>query len=243
MVDRYFEGRNPIGRRFREGAADSLPLIAIVGVVPDMQVQGGRPTADPDYEPAGYYLPLLQHDATGMSIAATPPGGDALSLTRVVRQVVRGVDTNVPIFNVFSQAEVIHRSTWFYGVFGTVFIVFGVAALLMASVGLYGVLSFAVSRRTHEMGIRMALGAGSGDVIGLVARQGAGQLVIGLGIGLVLAFGVTRMVAILMYQVDPQDPVVFGGVLLLIVMVGMAAAVFPARRATGVDPVEALRSN
>ena len=92
------------------------------------------------------------------------------------------------------------------------------------------------------MGIRMALGAASRDVIGLVARQGAGQLGLGLAIGLVLAFGVTRVVAVLMYQVDPQDPVVFASVLSLILVVGMSAAIFPARRATGVDPVEALRS-
>jgi ABC-type antimicrobial peptide transport system permease subunit len=92
------------------------------------------------------------------------------------------------------------------------------------------------------MGIRMALGAGSRDVIGLVARQGAGQLAIGLGIGFVLAFGVTRVVSFLMYDVDPRDPTVFGAVFGLIVLVGMAAAVFPAWRATSVSPVEALRS-
>ena len=147
-----------------------------------------------------------------------------------------------PVFNVFTEAEVIDRDIWFYSVFGTVFIVFGAAALFMASVGLYGVLSFAVSRRTQEMGIRMALGAGSRQVIGLVARQGAGQLAIGLGIGLVLAFGVTRVIAILLYDVDPQDPAIFAGVFSLIIVVGMAAAVFPALRATRVDPVEALRS-
>ena len=136
----------------------------------------------------------------------------------------------------------VERQVWFYSVFDTVFIAFGLAALFMASVGLYGVLSFAVSRRTQEMGIRMALGAASGDVVRLVARQGAGQLGIGLAIGLVLAFGVTRIVSILMYEVDPQDPMVFGGVVSLIIVVGMAAAVFPARRATSVNPVEALRA-
>jgi ABC-type antimicrobial peptide transport system permease subunit len=127
-------------------------------------------------------------------------------------------------------------------VFGTVFIVFGAAALFMATVGLYGVLSFAVSRRTQEMGIRMALGAASRDVVGLVARQGARQLGIGVTIGLLLAFGVTRVIGLLMYQVDPQDPTVFGAVLAVIVVVGMSAAIVPARRATGVDPVTALRA-
>ena len=166
-----------------------------------------------------------------------------MSVTPDVRSAVRRLDPNLPIYNVWSQSTVIDRAIWFYGVFGTVFIVFGVAALFMASVGLYGVLSFAVSRRTQEMGIRMALGANGRSVVGLVARQGAGQLAIGLGIGMALAFGVTRLIGILMFNVDPQDPVVFGGVTAVILLVGTVAAVYPARRATSVDPVVALRSD
>lgn len=239
MVDRYFSGQNPIGRRFREGASDALPVLTVVGVVPDLLMDGPQGQA---YEPAGYYVPLRQSDASFMSIVALTRSGSATSITPDVRGAVRRVDADLPIFDVFSQAEVADRQTWFFGTFGTVFIVFGVAALLMASVGLYGMLSFAVSRRTQEMGIRMALGAAPRDVIGFVARQGALQLGIGLAIGLAMAFGVTRVVAILMYQVDPQDPAVFGGVISLIVVVGMAAAYFPARRATSVDPVEALRA-
>ena len=242
MVDRYFDGQDPIGRRFREGASDTLPMLTVVGVVPDLDLSGGTPRVVPEWEPAGYYVPLAQDDQSFLTIVALARGGDALSIAADVRAAVRRLDPDLPIYNVFSQAEIIERSTWHYGVFGTVFIVFGAAALFMASVGLYGVLSFAVSRRTQEMGIRMALGAGSREVVALVARQGVGQLGIGLGIGLLLAFGVTRLVSILMYDVDPQDPVVFAGVLALILLVGIAAAVFPARRATSVDPVEALRS-
>ncbi|MEM7414059.1 MAG: ABC transporter permease [Gemmatimonadota bacterium] len=241
MVDRYFDGQNPIGRRFREGVSDTLPLITVVGVAPDLHMAGPQIQGEA-FEPAGFYRPLSQNDARFMTIVANARAGSGTALTGDVRAAVRRVDGDLPIYAVFDQTELIDRAIWFFGVFGTVFIVFGLAALFMASVGLYGVLSFAVSRRTQEMGIRMALGAASRDVIGLVARQGAGQLGIGLAIGLVLAFGVTRVVALLMYQVDPQDPVVFGSVLTLIVLVGMSAAYFPARRATGVDPVEALRS-
>jgi len=241
MVDRYFDGQNAIGRRFREGAADSLPLITIVGVAPDLHM-GGPQLQGQDFEPAGYYIPLRQSDARFLSVAALARSGDATAITGDVRAAVRRVDPNLPIYNVFSEAEVIDRQMWFFGVFGTVFIVFGLAALFMASVGLYGVLSFTVSRRTQEMGIRMALGAASRDVIGLIARQGASQLGIGLAIGLGLAFGVTQVVAFLMYEVDPRDPVIFGGVVALIVVVGMAASYFPARRATSVNPVQALRA-
>ena len=154
---------------------------------------------------------------------------------------MRRVDADLPIYDVRTEADVIDRGIWFFSVFGTVFIIFGLAALFMASVGLYGVLSFAVVRRTQEMGIRMALGAGSGAVVRLIARQAAVQLGVGLGIGLALAFGVTRLIGILMFNVDPQDPMVFGMVFGSIIIVGMAAAVFPARRATSVNPVEALR--
>ena len=241
LVERYFGGGNAIGRRFREGVSDTLPLITVVGVAPDLHMAGPAIQGE-DFEPAGYYVPLKQADASFMSLAALTRGGNATSITGDVRAAVRRVDPDLPVYEVFSEADVIDRQMWFYSVFGTVFIMFGLAALFMASVGLYGVLSFAVSRRTQEMGIRMALGAASRDVIGLVAKQGAAQLGLGLAIGSVLAFGVTRVVGILMYQVDPQDPMVFGGVLSLIVVVGMSAAIFPARRATSVNPVQALRS-
>lgn len=241
MVERYFEGENPIGQRFRIGTSDTLPLLTIVGVAPDLHMAGPQ-IAGEDWEPAGIYVPLAQRDSRFMTITALTRRAVGTAITGDVRAAVRRVDPDLPIYNVFTEAEVIDRQMWFFGVFGTVFIVFGLAALFMASVGLYGVLSFAVSRRTQEMGIRMALGAASRDVVGLIARQGAQQLGIGLLIGLVLAFGVTRVVGVLMYQVDPQDPVVFATVLSLIVVVGMSAAVFPARRATSVDPVEALRA-
>lgn len=242
FVDRYFDGRSPVGAQFRVGAADTLPYLTVIGVVPDMQMQGSLPEGFPGYEPAGYYVPLEQSDASFISMVVIPRAGDALALTSDIRDAVRRLDPDLPIYDVWTQATVIARQNWFFGVFGTVFIVFGLAALFMASVGLYGVLSFAVTRRTQEMGIRMALGAGSRQVVGLVARQGARQLGLGLFIGMGLAFGLTRLIGVIMYNVDPQDPLIFGGVFTTIVVVGMAAAVFPAIRATSVDPVVALRA-
>ena len=241
MVDRYFGGENPIGRQIRLGASDTLPLLTIVGIAPDLHMDGLEIQGE-EFEPAGLYLPIGQSDLSFMSVAALT-GGDATSLVGELRSAVQRVDADLPIYEVYTQAEVVDRQVWFFRVFGTVFIAFGAAALFMASVGLYGVLSFAVSRRTQEMGIRMALGAASQDVVRLVARQGAGQLGLGLGIGVLIAFGITRAIGLLMYQVDPQDPVVFASVFSLIVLVGMSAAVFPALRATGVDPVTALRSD
>jgi hypothetical protein len=237
MVDRYFDG-NALGRQFRKGMSDTLPRLTVIGVVPDLDLV---PPGLDDFEPAMYYVPLRQSDAGQLAIAARPRAGDPLALTPDVRAAVSRVEAEMPIFDVWTEVELIDRRTWFVGVFGTVFIVFGLAALFMASVGLYGVLAFSVSRRTKEMGIRMALGANTRDVIGLVLRQGASQLGLGLALGLALAFGVTRLIVFLMFDVDPQDPLVFGGVVALIVLVGLAAAFFPARKATGVAPVAALR--
>jgi ABC-type antimicrobial peptide transport system permease subunit len=106
---------------------------------------------------------------------------------------------------------------------------------------LYGVLAFSVSRRTQEMGIRMALGANAGNVIRLVLRQGLVQLGIGLGIGLAMAFGLSNIVAVVMFEVQPRDPMVFGSIVGVIAIVGLLASFVPARRATRVDPMEALR--
>ena len=164
-----------------------------------------------------------------------------MTITPDVRRAVRAVDTDLPIYNVLSMDSAIDRNMWFYKVFGTLFIIFGAAALFMASVGLYAVLAFSVSRRTQEMGIRMALGANAGDVIRLVLRQGLMQLGVGLIIGLGLAFGLSNIVAIVMFDVQPRDPTVFGSIVGVIVIVGLLASFVPARRATRVDPMEALR--
>jgi ABC-type antimicrobial peptide transport system permease subunit len=177
-----------------------------------------------------------------MSVAVAPRPGAQTAMFGDLRRVVQRLDPDLPIYDLFTQAQVIDRSVWYYSVFGIIFITFGIAALFMASVGLYGVLSFAVSRRTQEMGIRIALGASGRDVFELVARQGAGQVGIGLAIGMALAFAVTRLIRILMFNVDSQDPLVFAVVFLTILAVGVAAAFFPARRATSVDPVDALRA-
>ena len=211
-----------------------------MGVAPNMRMEGlGNP--DDERESPGYYIPLPQRNLRFMSIAVRARGPNALALTSEVRNAIRGIDPNLPIYNVDTLQGVIDSDTWFFNVFGTLFIVFGAAALFLASVGLYGVLAFSVSRRVKEMGIRMALGASAKEVITLILRQGGMQLGIGLVIGLAMAFGLSRIVAILMFDVEPRDPVVFGAITLLIAIVGLAASFIPARRATAVDPMVALR--
>jgi ABC-type antimicrobial peptide transport system permease subunit len=175
-------------------------------------------------------------------MAVQVAGGDPMAVARGVREAVRSLNPNLPIYNVESMATVARRAGWFLSVFGSLFIAFGAAALFMATVGLYGVLSFSVSRRIREMGIRMALGASPPTVVRMIMQQGARQLAVGLGLGLLMAFGLTRLVAILMFEVTPQDPPVFTGVTILIATVGMLASFIPARQATRAEPTAALRA-
>ncbi len=242
MVDRYFGGQNPLGRRFREGISDTLPLVTVVGVVPDLHVQPPNFGAVEDYEPAAYYIPLDQADYAFVTIAALARGNAAAPLARDLRTAVGRLDGTIPIYWVMSQREAIDQATAWVATFGTVFVVFGLAALFIASVGLYGVLSFGVARRTAEMGIRMALGADAGRVIRLVVRQGANQVGLGLTVGAAGAFAAAPLMAFIVYGVRPRSPAVFAGVIALIVGVGFLASFVPARRAAAVDPIKALRT-
>lgn len=240
FVDRFFPGREALGQRLTERTAgDSLAAWkTIVGIVPNLHMEGFD---SDDRRPWGYYTPLAQRDVRGVSIAILASGPDATALTGSVRQAVRSLNPNLPIFEVRSMQGVIRQASWFYYVFGTLFIAFGAAALFMATVGLYGVLSFSVSRRMREMGIRMALGASAQDVIRLVLRQGGKQIAVGLAVGLLAAYGLTRVIGILMFEVTPQDPAVFAMVVFIIVAVGLLASLVPARRATLTQPTVALR--
>jgi putative ABC transport system permease protein len=236
---RFFPSREALGQRFAKRVGrDSLgPWKTIVGIVPDQKMEG----FDPANRPEGYYVPLAQEDPRFVNIVIRTAGSNPLALTSGVREAVRALDPNLPIYNVYSMKGALDQLTWAYGVFGTLFIVFGAAALFMATVGLYGVLSFSVSRRTREMGIRMALGANPGDVIRVVMLQGGKQLAVGLALGLALAYGLTRVIGILMFQMTPQDPPVFTVVVVVITAVGMLASLVPARRATRTQPTVALR--
>ncbi|MBW3535362.1 MAG: ABC transporter permease [Gemmatimonadetes bacterium] len=243
FAERFWPGGTALGRRFRTGTSDTIPWLTVIGVVGDLQMQGLQPTGSPGSTPDGFYVPVAQSDPSFLAVVARrDAGGSAASLGPILRDAVRAIDGDVPLYALRTVSEGLERSAWFYVVFGSVFITFGAVALFMASVGLYGVLSFSVSRRTQEMGIRMALGAGRRQVIRLVLRQGLTHIVVGLAIGLVMAAGVSSVVGFLMFQVNPKDPLVFGAVVLLTLGVGVGASLVPARRATGVDPMVALRS-
>ncbi|MGD8698102.1 MAG: ABC transporter permease [Gemmatimonadales bacterium] len=238
FVRTFFPEGDALGRRVRMGRRDTTAQwLSVVGVVPDMLMEG---MANTDASPAGFYIPISQSGVGTFVSIAVRTRGRPMTVTQDVRSAVEGMNADLPIYEVLSMEDAIAKETWFYWVFGSLFMVFGIMALFLAAVGLYGVMSFAVSRRTQEMGIRMALGADSPNLIRLVMRRGTIQLVIGIVLGVGLAAVAANPLQFILYEVDVRDPAVFGTVIAVLAAAGLLASLVPARRVTKVDPVAAL---
>lgn len=237
FADKFFAGKDPIGQRIRQGGRTSkLPWMTIVGIV------GSTYTGDPEEPRApAYFAPLSQHHSNFASLVVRT-ARSPMALTPQVRQTVAALNPDIPLYWVYSMEEAIARPTWYIRVFGTMFMIFGFIALFLAAIGLYAVMSFSVSRRTREVGIRMALGAQAGDMVRLILQQGAWQLVAGVILGLGLAAGVAQLTRVILFEVQPRDPTIFGGVVGVLAISGLFACLVPALRATRVDPLVALRS-
>ena len=234
----HFPGTDPLARQFRRTRpGNAEPWLTIVGVVPDLLMEG---IGNNGASPIGYYIPIAQSDvANGVRIAVRG-SGDAATLAPLVRSAVTSLDPNLAIFDITPMRRVIERQTWFYTTFGTFFMTFGVCALLLAAAGLYGVMSFAVTQRTREMGVRSALGARKGQLIALVMRRSVIQLAVGVVLGLALALAASGALRPLLYRVSPRDATVFAGVVLMLITVSLLATLLPARRVSKIDPVRAL---
>jgi putative ABC transport system permease protein len=238
FVDKYFKNTDPIGRRIRLGPpTGNAPWLTIVGVV------GNTFTGDQEnpISPA-IFQPFAQARSTFVYVSART-AGPPLSITQSVRDAVASLNPDIPLYWVQSLDTAIAQSLWFVRVFGTMFLIFGFVALFLASIGLYAVMSFSVSRRTREVGIRMALGAQGRDVVRMIFGQGLIQLGVGMTVGLAFAFGISQLMKVVLFQVEPRDPTIFGGVAAVLVAVGLMACFVPASRATRVDPLVALRSD
>jgi putative ABC transport system permease protein len=236
LATRYFGREDPVGRRIRLGDSKSTePWRTIVGVVPDMWNDGLE-----NEDPQTVYLPFPQSPQRYMSVTLRPRGSTG-AMTGPVRALVSAIDPDLPIYFVKTLQERIDEDSWFYRVFGVLFMVMGGVALVLAAVGLYGVMAFNVSRRTREMGVRMALGAQPADVVRLIVRQGMIQLAAGLLLGVGLAYLLGRLLKIILFEVSAVDPLVYGGTVAVLVLAATAASLIPARRATRVDPMVALR--
>ncbi len=225
-----------VGQQIRVVQGDEVHWRAIVGVVQDVQELDLGPSVT-----TAVYVPLAQDPSASLNVLLHAQG-DPLTQTAAVRRLATEMDRNLPIFNATTLQQNLDASTWGWRVFGTLFTVFGLAALFLATVGLYGVMAVAVSKRTPEIGVRMAIGADSGQVMRMVLAQGARQVALGIVVGLGLAALLARAMQIMFFQVSPYDPRAFGAVAVLLLATGLAAAFVPARRASRVDPMTALRS-
>ena len=239
FAEKFYPEGSVIGKRVRQGDSETEePWRTIVGVVPDMYMQGLSNTEE---GPWGVYFPLDQYDIRFAYVALRSAGEDPMTLAAGARDDVMAVDQDIPLYWVQTHQAAIDEQTWFFRIFGNLFMVFGFVALFLAAVGLYGVMSASVSNRTAEMGIRMAVGAQGRDVLRLVLKQGAVQVGIGMALGLALAALLSRGLALVLFQVEPWDPFVFALIAVVLAAVGMLASYIPALRATRVDPAVALR--
>jgi len=233
----YLGSTNPIGQRFGFGDQRSSSDIAIVGVVGDVRYGELRNSMPPTV-----YVPYTQHakelDAMNFEVRTA---GDPKNWVGPVREAVHELDGNLPLFDVKTQVEQIEQATFQERLFARLASFFGLLALALACVGLYGIMSYGVSRRTNEIGVRMALGARRFDVLDLVVRQGLQLTILGVIFGVASAWALTRFLTSFLYGVRPADSVTFGLASLAVIVVSILSSYIPARRATKVDPMVALR--
>ena len=240
MATRLFQGADPIGQRFRY-ARDTAgrDWFTIIGVVRQFSYEQ---LDDLDEARPAAYLPLPYQAYPNTGLTVRVRRGDPAAITRVVRGQIHTADPTVAVFEAASMEEVRRAGYWQYGLFGGMFTVFGGIALVLATIGVYGVVSYGVAQRTHEIGVRVALGARRADVLRLVVGHGVRLAAFGVLFGLIGAALVTRVIGSLLVDVSATDPLSFAGVALFLTAVAAVASLVPARRAIGVDPVNALRS-
>jgi len=237
MAATFWPNQTPVGRRVRPGGAKDW--CTVIGVVDDVKNAGlDRPAGTELYLP--YRQPQGQ-GSTEMYVVIRAQSGDPRSLAGAVRERMNEIDPALPLADVRMMEDVLSRAQARPRFLTLLLSLFSAVALAIATVGIYGVVSYSVARRTKEFGLRMVLGAQSGDVLGLVMRQGAGMIAIGVGVGLILAFFFTRLMASLLFGVAPTDLATFASVTAVLFGVALTACYIPARRATRVDPIQTLR--
>ena len=231
---KYFPGENPIGQRFGS-SIETTNQLEIVGVLRDAKYDSVREPAPPTM-----YVPYLQARPGGAMIELRT-AGDPASVTAAVREAVRQVDPNLPIMDVSTQLEQVERRFQQEKMFAQACTLFGGLALLLAAIGLFGLMSYSVSRRTNEIGIRMALGAQRHDVLRLVMRESMTLVLVGVLIGVALAVGTSGLVETMLFSLAATDAATIAAAIAVMVFVSALAGFLPARRAARVDPMVALR--
>ena len=247
LAAEFFKGADPIGRRIRfaqgQPGSGSPPPPApvwrtIVGVSPTIRHTQQQDTTSQ----SAVYVPLRQNPSGFVNLlvrSRLPPG----SVVNAVRAAVQELDADQPVMRIQTYEDMMRQQQWPYRVFGSLFAIFAFIALVMSAVGLYAVMAYSVTQRTPELGVRMALGADRGDVVWLIFKRGLWQMGLGVAIGLAMAFGASRALGSLLVDITPTDPLTFASITAILLAVAVAACLIPARRATRVDPLVALRAD
>jgi putative ABC transport system permease protein len=236
LAREYWPNENPLGKRIRFGPPeDNEPWHTIVGVVGEVKHQSLDVTRR-----KSVYLPHAEVSVGGLTVVVRATAKPE-SLTAAIRNQVKQMDPELPVTNIRTMSEVVSRSVWQPRFYSILFGVFAALALVLASVGIYGVMAYSVAQRTHEIGIRVALGAQKRDVLRLIIGQGMKLASIGVGVGVGGALALTRLMETLLFNISTTDPATFVTLALLLTLVTLLACYLPARRAMKVDPMVALR--
>jgi len=235
LVRKYFGNQNPIGRRIDMGFREGTPL-EVIGVASDVRQTGLQ--ADPY---PGMFLPYSQYQSSVPLVFVLRSANDPSAVTAAVRQELRQVDAQLPVYDVKTMSQVLYTVTARPRFLTFLLVVFAMIALLLAMIGIYGIMSYTVAQGTRELGIRAALGAQRRDLLRMVLGRGLKLTLIGITLGVVGAFGLTRLLSNLLFGVSATDPLTFAAVAALLVIVALLASYLPARRATKIDPLVALR--
>jgi hypothetical protein len=233
---RYWPHEDPLGKRVRLGD-DKGPLRTIVGIVPDVAHYGLEDAPD-----AQVYVPSAQWANSSLQLAVRTTA-DTTSVVAAIRREVSAVDKDIPLYQIATMEQLMATTTAQRRFTLLLAGVFAGLSLVLAGLGIYSVMAYAVAERTHEIGLRMALGAQTGDVLRLVIGQGMTLVLLGVAAGMTAAFGLTRLMKALLFEVKATDPLTFAAVAALLALVAFVACWLPARRATKVDPLVALRTD
>jgi putative ABC transport system permease protein len=237
LAREYWPNTSPLGKRVRFGPPENNePWHTIIGVAGAVRHE----RLDKETRQS-IYVPYLQIPVRSMAVAVRTSSGNPEDLAGAVREEVRALDKDQPVTNVMTMDAILARSVWQQRFYTILFGIFAALALALAAVGIYGVMSYAVTQRTQEIGIRMALGARATDVLRLVIKNGMLLISIGVVIGLIGALALTRLLATMLFGVTPTDKLTFVAVSAVLIAVALVACYVPARRATKVDPLVALR--
>jgi predicted permease len=236
FATRFFPNGDALGKRVTFGCEESDRFCrTIVGVVGNIRQESITNEVIPEI-----YVPFAQMPMNSMTVFLRT-GSDPLAVARAVRSEVLAIDKNQPIYDVKTLEQRVNEAVAVSRSLMVLFTAFALLALVLGAVGIYGIISYSVTQRTHEIGIRMALGAQTGNVLRLIMKNGLALVLTGIVIGIASAFALTRFLATLLFEVTPTDGVTFVFVSLLFFVIAMIASLIPAVRATRVDPLVALR--